>query len=126
MAAIISYRDLIAWQKAMDLADLVYTITEQFPQREWFGLAQHMRKAAVSIPSNVAEGHRRRRSGYRHHLKIALGSHAELETQAILAFRRRFIDDTTRDRLDMLCAEVGRVLHGLFASLPPIPDDPNP
>jgi four helix bundle protein len=72
MPTIMSFRDLIAWQKAMDLADLIYDVTDTFPHRERFGLAYQMRKAAVSIPSNIAEGHRRRTPGYIHHLEIAL------------------------------------------------------
>jgi len=78
MGKILSFRDLIAWQKAMDLADAVYDATEDFPPRERFGLAYQMRKAAVSIPSNIAEGHRRRSPSYIHFLEIALGSHGDL------------------------------------------------
>src|SRR5207302_2372730 len=91
MPNIKSYRDLLAWQKAMDLADLVYDVTEDFPFRERLGLAYQMRKSAVSVPSNIAEGQRRRTPGYLHHLEIALGSHGELDTQCELAFRRAFI-----------------------------------
>ncbi len=58
MQLILSFRDLIAWQKAMELADRIYAVTENFPSREWFGLAHQLRKSAVSIPSNIAEGHR--------------------------------------------------------------------
>src|SRR5436190_15569383 len=117
MATIRSFRDLIAWQKAMDLADRIYDLTEDFPSREWFGLAQQMRKSAVSIPSNIAEGSRRKTPGYVHHLTIALGSHAELDTQCELASRRRFITAENRSRLEDLIAEVGRVTHGLARSL---------
>ena len=93
---ITSFRDLIAWQKAMDLADMVYEVTDNFPPREWFGLASQMRKSAVSVPSNIAEGHRRRTPGYMHHLEMALGSHGELDTQCELATRRRLITPTDR------------------------------
>ena len=117
MSNIKSYRDLHAWQKAMDLADLVYELTEHFPTREQFGLAHQMRKSAVSIPSNIAEGHRRRRPGYAHHLQIALGSHAELETQSNLSFRRHLIVQPDYARLEALAAEVGRLTHGLLRSL---------
>jgi four helix bundle protein len=72
----------------MDLADLVYDLTKKFPARERYGLAQQMRKAAVSIPSNIAEGTRHRTPGYMSRVIIALGEHAELETQTILAVRR--------------------------------------
>ena len=76
MPKITSFRDLIAWQKAMDLADMVYDLTENFPARERFGLAYQIRKSAVSMPSNIAEGSRRKTPGYVNHLVIALGSHA--------------------------------------------------
>jgi len=101
----------------MDLADLVYDITETFPRREWFGLAYQMRKSAVSIPSNIAEGHRRRTSGYAYHLEIALGSHGELDTQSEIGLRRQFIPDTRRRRLENLIGEVGRITYGLFRSI---------
>ena len=117
MSKIQSFRDLIAWQKAMDLADMVYDLTEHFPPRELFGLAYQMRKSAVSIPSNIAEGSRRKTPGYVHHLTIALGSHAELDTQCELASRRRFITAENWIRLEDLIAEVGRVTHGLARSL---------
>jgi four helix bundle protein len=78
-----------------------------------------MRKSAVSIPSNIAEGSRRKTPGYVHHLVIALGSHAELDTQCELASRRRFITAEQRHRLEGLIAEVGRVTHGLARSLDP-------
>jgi four helix bundle protein len=74
-----SFRDLLAWQKAVDLADLVYEITEKFPASERFGLAAQMRKAVVSIPSNIAEGTRHRRPGYIGRVVIALGEHASLK-----------------------------------------------
>jgi four helix bundle protein len=119
MSNITSFRDLIAWQKAMDLADLVYECTESFPPRERFGLAYQMRKSAVSIPSNIAEGNRRKTPGYIHHLTIALGSHGELDTQCELATRRKFIDAHHRGGLEALIAEVGRVTHGLLRSLDP-------
>ena len=119
MAKITSFRDLIAWQLAMDLADLVYELTELFPRREWFGLAQQMRKSAVSIPSNIAEGSRRRRLGYMNHLEIALGSHGELDTQCELATRRKFIKSVDQHKLVALIAETGRVTHGLLRSLDP-------
>ena len=100
MPKIQSFRDLIAWQKAMDLADMIYDLTEHFPSREHFGLAYQLRKSAVSIPSNIAEGSRRKTPGYVHHLVIALGSHAELDTQCELATRRRFIGPADKKRVE--------------------------
>jgi four helix bundle protein len=117
MATIQSFRDLIAWQKSMDLADMIYDLTEHFPSREHFGLAYQLRKSAVSIPSNIAEGTRRKTPGYVHHLAIALGSHAELDTQCELATRRRFIGVADSERAADLIAEVGRITHGLARSL---------
>ena len=117
MPPIISFRDLIAWQKAMNLADLVYDITETFPPRERFGLAFEMRKSAVSIPSNIAEGHRRKTAGYIHHLVIALGSHGELDTQCELATRRLFITASDQIKVEGLLEEVGKLTHGLLRSL---------
>ena len=119
MAKITSFRDLVAWQKAMDLADMIYDITETFPARERFGLAYQMRKAAVSVPSNIAEGSRRRTPGYIHHLEIALGSHGELDTQCELATRRKLIAIAARPRVNALLEDVGRLTHGLLRSLDP-------
>lgn len=119
MASITSFRDLIAWQKAMDLADRIYDVTDTFPSREWFGLAYQLRKSAVSIPSNIAEGNRRRTPSDVHHVTIALGSHGELDTQYELATRRKFIRVQDQAALESLIAEVGRVTHGLRRSIDP-------
>jgi len=86
-----SFRDLQVWQKAMDLADAVYTITADFPRSEMFGLATQLRRAAISIPSNIAEGRAIGGGRFLYHLRIALGSEAELETQIELSVRRSFI-----------------------------------
>ena len=112
-----SYRDLLVWKQAMDLADFVYDLTERFPARERFGLAFQMRKAAVSIPSNIAEGTRHRTPGYLSRLVIALGEHAELETQELLARRRQFITEDAHRKFDTLSVSVGRLAHGLARSL---------
>ncbi len=117
MSTIKSFRDLVAWQKAMDLADAVYTVTDRFPAREQLGLVLQMRRAAVSIPANIAEGTRHRRPGYLHHVVIALGSHAELDTQCELATRRQFVNKEQRVVLEQLLAEVGRLTHALRESL---------
>lgn len=114
---ITSYRDLIVWQQAIDLADLVFDITDAFPQHERYGLAREMRKAAVSVPSNIAEGHRHRTPGYLSRVTIALGEHAELETQAIIASRRRYITADAMKRFEALSESVGQLAHGLARSL---------
>lgn len=83
-----SYKDLIVWQKSIELTHLIYDITKQLPKSELFGLVSQMQRAAVSIPSNIAEGYDRNNLGeFRQFLGIAYGSSAELETQLILCAR---------------------------------------
>ena len=118
MARIESFRDLTAWQKAMTLAAGCYGLTVAFPQEERYGLTAQIRRAAVSIPSNLAEGHNRRsRQAFANHVSIALGSQAELETQIELAVRLQFVSQDAATPMQALAAEVGRLLHGLVRSL---------
>ena len=113
-----SYRDLGVWQKAMELAQKCYASTAEFPQREVYGLTSQIRRAAVSIPSNIAEGHSRRsRQAYLNHISIALGSQSELETQIDLSCRLGFISERSSEEILLMAAEVGRMLHGLVSSL---------
>jgi four helix bundle protein len=114
----VKYSDLIAWQKAMDLVVEAYLATEGFPQRETFGLTNQMRRAAVSLPSNIAEG-QGRGSGkeFAHFLRIARGSLQELETQVLLAHRLRFLAAEVKDRLLAATCELSRILAGLIASI---------
>jgi four helix bundle protein len=118
MARIESYKDLTAWQKAMELAAECYRLTRAFPVEERYGLTAQIRRCAVSIPSNLAEGHNRRsRQAFANHVGIALGSQAELETQLALAVRLEFSSQNAADPVMALTAEVGRLLHGLVRSL---------
>ena len=118
MAAIRSYRDLDAWKLAMQLAEGCYKFTGSFPKSEMFGLAAHIRTSAVSIPSNIAEGHNRRsRAAYASFVGIAMGSQAELETQLELARRLGMGREEDAVRLLDSAADVGRVLHGLRSAL---------
>ncbi|MFQ3588411.1 MAG: four helix bundle protein [Fimbriimonadaceae bacterium] len=111
-----SYRDLEVWRRAKDLAVAVYRSTEAFPARERFGLAAQMRSAAVSIPSNIAEGYgRSHRSEYLQFLGIANGSLKELETQLIIAAETGLMSGT--EVLLAECTKVGRQLSALIASL---------
>lgn len=112
------YRDLIAWQKSMTLAEAVYRETGNFPLEERYGLTAQMRKAAVSIPSNIAEGQGRRSSDeeFARFLRIALGSNCELDTQLELASRLGFIEPPASNRLRPLVEEVGRLVSGLLRS----------
>jgi four helix bundle protein len=113
-----SYRDLVVWQKAMDLVTATYRITARFPREETYGLTSQLRRAAVSIPSNIAEGQGRRGlAEFRHFLRQASGSLMELETQVLIAERLGYV--TSSDARDLLqsAAEVGKVLNGLVNSL---------
>lgn len=88
-----SYRDLLAWQKAMDLVISIYKVSALFPKEEKYSLTQQIRRAVVSVPSNIAEGYgRKHRGDYTHHLSIANGSLKEVETQLIVAGRLVYIN----------------------------------
>ena len=117
MSTIMSFRDLDAWKLAMQLAETVYKETEGFPSAERYGLTSQIRRAAVSIPSNVAEGYARKGRAYLNHVRIALGSEAELGTEIELALRLGFL---SRDRAVALLGtikQVRQVLSGLKRSL---------
>jgi four helix bundle protein len=109
-----SYRDLLVWQKSMALAEQVYRLTEDFPHSERFGLVQQLRRASVSIASNIAEGHARQTGYYLNHLSMAAGSEAELQTQLELARRLAFVERSRIDPVMDMTAEVGRMLRGLM------------
>ena len=113
-----SYRDLIAWQKAMDLAVAVFRLTETLPRREVYGLASQLRRAALSVPSNIAEGQGRGATReYVRFLRIARGSVQELETQLTLALRLGFVRPEVINPLLNDTAEVSRIVSGLMRSL---------
>jgi four helix bundle protein len=113
-----NYRDLIAWQRAMDFVVAVYEATKGFPREEIYGLTSQLRRCSVSIPSNIAEGKGRRADGQlKHSLSIAQGSLSEAETQLILAQRLGFLDGPTAENLLEQAREVGRLINGLANSL---------
>jgi four helix bundle protein len=112
------YRDLIVWEKAMTLAESVYRATLQLPKEETYGLISQMRRAAVSIAGNIAEGHSRSSRGeFLQFIGHARGSLSELETQTILATRLGFLSPDAEQQLMNGSAEVGRLLNGLRDSL---------
>ena len=113
-----SYRDLEAWQLGMTLVEDVYALTRTFPREELFGLTSQLQRAAVAIPSNVAEGHRHGTNAYRHYVVTALGSQAECETQLELALRLKLAPANKIAPVTTLAARVGKVLHRLARSLP--------
>jgi len=117
------YSELLAWQKAMDLAVEVYGLTGTFPPEERYGLARQLRECAVSVPSNIAEGQGRKSTReFRRHLSIAIGSLQELETQLLLASRLRFVAPDAAERTISQLSEVGRLTGGLYNSLAPVID----
>src|ERR1019366_6799217 len=113
-----SYQDLIAWQKAISLVVEVYTITAQFPGYEIYGLTSQLRRASVSIPSNIAEGHGRATPGeFNQFLCQARGSLCEVQTQIVIAHRLAYITQEQEQLLIARADELGRILNGLIASI---------
>ncbi len=113
-----SYRELVVWQKAMDLVESVYRATHGFPKEELYCLTSQIRRAAISIPSNIAEGQGRRTTrDFLYFLSVARGSLKELETQVLIAERLQYLDQEQRSRLIQQADEVSRLLSGLTNSL---------
>src|SRR6516165_1651091 len=116
--AVQHFRELIVWQKAMDLVVLVYKISASFPRQEMYGLSAQLRKAAVSIPSNIAEGQgRETERDFLHFLSIARGSLQETQTQILIGGRLGYLGDEQLISASNLVAEVGRLINGLCNSL---------
>jgi four helix bundle protein len=116
--AVKTFNELIVWQKAMDFVDMVYAATAAFPREEIYGLTSQLRRAAVSVPSNIAEGQCRQTTrDFLNFLSIARGSLAEIETQITIAERLRYIDSTKKVDLIEPLKEIARLLRGLSKSL---------
>lgn len=115
---IYSYKDLIVWQKAMDLVVEIYRLTDKFPREEIYGLTSQMRRAVVSIPSNIAEGRRRGSKKEFHRFSlIAYGSGAELETQMEIVKRLPFGKNLDCSKADSLLLEVMKMLNKMLSVL---------
>jgi four helix bundle protein len=113
-----SYRDLIVWQKAFDLSVGIYKLTRDFPTEELYGLSSQLRRASVSIPSNLAEGYGRgSRRDYRNFVAIARGSALELQTQLAIAKELGFGRPPSLQELQDQAEEVGKMLWALFQKL---------
>lgn len=111
------YRNLIAWQKSNLLAHLIYDITAKFPKDELFGMTSQMRRAALSVCANIAEGYSRRGLRDRKHFyQIAIGSLTELEFFIDFAFERKFINENDYEKILEIHMETARVLSGLLKS----------
>ncbi len=113
-----SHRDLIVWQRSMDAVETVYAVSAEFPSTEKFGLTSQLRRAAVSIPSNIAEGYGRGTTqDYLRFLRIARGSLFEVDTQLLIAKRMGFLPHDQYEQVENQLAETGRVLAGLIKSI---------
>lgn len=111
------YKDLLVWQIGMDLVEETYKLTEIFPVHEKFGLSSQMRRAAVSIPSNISEGYRRKtNSDFVNFLHIAFGSASELDTQLSVALRLKYISKEVFDSFDDLNNRFLRLMNGFIRS----------
>jgi four helix bundle protein len=112
------HKELIAWQKAIELVEEVYKITQTIPKEEMFGIISQMRRCSISIPSNIAEGHSRNSSGeFKQFLGIAKGSSAELETQLIIAQKLGYITHAKLGEVNSLLVDVRKLISGLLRSL---------
>jgi four helix bundle protein len=112
-----SYRDLVAWKKGMLLVREIYRASQAFPNNELYGLTSQLRRAAISIPSNIAEGQARySRREFHHFLNNARGSLAELETQIMLANDLGYLENKEANALLLQASELGRILNGLIAA----------
>ena len=110
-----SFRDLLVWQRAIQLSVAIYRLTQGFPREEVYGVTSQMRRSAVSVPSNIAEGHGRLSTGeYRQFLGIARGSNFELQTQLEIARALEFGNSKLLDEAEGLSHEVGKMIHGVL------------
>lgn len=112
------YKGLIVWQRAIEMVDAVYDLTREFPTTEQFALSDQMRRAAISVPSNIAEGYGRSTSGeFKQFLGVARGSNCELETQIIIAKRRALGAPEAISKAESLNCEVGRMLNAYMKAV---------
>ena len=113
-----SYRGLTVWQKAMDLAEMIFSLTSKLPREQVYGISAQIQRAANSVPSNIAEGHARKSTKeYLYHISVSLGSIAELETQLILCGRLKFLSEGEVRKALGLSDEIGKMLRGIQLGL---------
>jgi len=113
-----NYKELIVWQKSINLAVLIFQVTKKYPKEEIYGIISQMRRAAYSIPSNIAEGYcRGRRLEYKQFLQIAYGSAAELETQLLISLKTKMINNNDYLVLNNLLIEILKMLNRMILSL---------
>jgi four helix bundle protein len=113
-----NHKNLKVWQKSIDLVDLIYDLTANFPKDEVYGLSSQIKRSAISVPSNISEGNARSgKKEFSQILNIAIGSLAELETQCLIAHRRKFVDDKNYAIVCSMIDEIFKMLIGLKNSL---------
>jgi len=121
-----SYRDLIVWQKAIAMVTEIYRATQSFPRQETYGLTSQVRRSAVSVASNIAEGQGRlSRREFHHFLGMARGSLLEMETQVVIAENLGYLSQADVRKLADASGEVSRLLHGLMQALQKIEPQPS-
>lgn len=113
-----SYKDLIVWQKAIELVTVIYSVTKHFPPDERFGLVAQINRAVISVPSNIAEGWGRQSSkNYLQFLRVSRGSLMEVETMIQISLNLRFLNEKDFQRVMLRIEEVGKILQGLIKSI---------
>lgn len=118
MAEIKTHKDLLVWEKSIDLVEQIYKFTKQFPKEELYGITNQMRRCAVSIPANIAEGSgRKNKAEFIQFLHIALGSASELETHLIISQRIGFLSSNSYDEIMNALNEIIKMICGLINSL---------
>ena len=118
MKTVTNYKDLLVWQRSMDLVERIYRIAEKLPEKEKWGLISQMCRAAVSVPANIAEGYGRQSTGeYRHFLSIARGSLSELETHILLCQRLGYLEETEVASVLNEVEEILKMLAGLISKI---------
>ncbi len=113
-----SYKDLIVWQKSMDLVIEIYKLVKKLPKEETYSLSDQMRRAVVSIPSNIAEGYTRKSTNeYLNFLSIANGSCTELETQLLICERINYLSEADTEKAFVLIDEIGAIIYHIMTKL---------
>ena len=113
-----NFKDLIVWQKSMDLVEMIYKESANFPREEVYGLTNQIRRASVSIPSNVAEGQSRNSSKqFLYFLAIARGSNSEVQTQILIAERLNYVSKEMSEKIVNLSTEIAKMINGLMKSI---------
>jgi len=112
------HHKLVVWKRSLVFVTQIYRMTAQFPPEERFGLVSQMRRAAVSIPSNIAEGYGRNSTGdYKRFLQIAVGSLYELQTQIEISFQLKYLDENNLNSIISLCTEIDKILYSLIQKI---------